>query len=86
MDHAEATKSEGHVRTNVVGDNPRLRGNDTKPTSELMVDVLESYVRQSLLSMPKTPPLFILLDVKSRHSDVHERREQRVAQLPREYP
>ena len=27
---------------------------------------LESYVRQSLLSMPKTPPLFILLDVKSR--------------------
>lgn len=38
MDHAEATKSEGHVRTNVVGDNPRLRGNDTKPTSELMVD------------------------------------------------
>ena len=26
---------------------------------------LESYVRQSL-SMPKTPPLFILLDVKSR--------------------
>jgi hypothetical protein len=38
MDHAGATESEGHVRTNAVGDNPRLRGNDTEPTSELMFD------------------------------------------------
>ncbi|KAL3808497.1 hypothetical protein ACHAXA_005867 [Cyclostephanos tholiformis] len=38
MDHAEATESEGQVRQNVVGDDPRLRGNGTNSTLEFIPD------------------------------------------------